>query len=232
MPLVSVEETAGEWAAQEPLPEHGRNPYTDRAASETAVQDEDGITGYRVPDVYANERPEQVRHESLSREPGDVRDSPYASPMVTAELSAEMHHAVLIAPTSLVSLTDPAAVEQLKAIAAAGTHAEHGVAAPVETHGHEGEPLPPAEFAREVAQAVSVAAAYFEDTLALSPEMIASAGSLSASGLQRILTDAGLADAEGLRVRELVTAEMLAADAVSAKTPRGSLAGVLGALRG
>src|ERR1700712_5783249 len=29
LPLVDVHETAGEWAAQEPLPEHGRNPYAE-----------------------------------------------------------------------------------------------------------------------------------------------------------------------------------------------------------
>ena len=36
-------EPAGEWAAQEPLPEHGRNPYTDRISAEQAVEDEDAL---------------------------------------------------------------------------------------------------------------------------------------------------------------------------------------------
>ncbi len=34
LPLVDVHETAREWAAQEPLPEHGRNPYAEPAPVE------------------------------------------------------------------------------------------------------------------------------------------------------------------------------------------------------
>src|ERR1700712_832114 len=34
LPLVDVHETAGEWAAQEALPEHGRNPYAEAAPVE------------------------------------------------------------------------------------------------------------------------------------------------------------------------------------------------------
>jgi len=48
--------------------------------------------------------------------------------------------------------------------------------------------------------------------------------------LNRILVQHGLAQADGLQVRELVESEALLADAVS--VPRGWLSGVLGALRG
>jgi len=157
LPLVDVEESAGEWAAQEALPEHGRNPYADRVDAETAAQDFDGITDLNEPHV---------------------------------------------------SLTDGAFA---RVMAAGDSHEE-----PV--------------LSEEVAQAVSVAVAYFEDTLAALPETILSAGPLGAAELNRILHDNGLTQADGLRVRELVETGALMADAVSA--PRGWMSGVLGALRG
>jgi type IV pilus assembly protein PilM len=93
---------------------------------------------------------------------------------------------------------------------------------------------------REVTQAVSVAAAYFEDTLATAPETVLSAGSTSAETLAEMLEEAGFGEiadgagrngAGGPRVREIVDSGMLAAQAVSAQVPRGWLAGVRGALR-
>ena len=134
LPLVDLHETAGEWAAQEALPEHGRNPY-------------------------ATELP--------SPEPPAVNG----------------HHAPIV-------------------------------------------------LGEEVAQAVSVAVAYFEDTLASMPSSILSAGPLGGDALSRILADHGLAQSEGLRVRELVEPAALLSDAVTASVPRGWLAGVTGALRG
>jgi type IV pilus assembly protein PilM len=81
---------------------------------------------------------------------------------------------------------------------------------------------------REIAQAVSVAAAYFEDTLGASPEYILSAGTLGAEGLAAVLEDNSL---EGLKVQELVSVEAIGAGASTARVPRGWLAGVRGALR-
>jgi type IV pilus assembly protein PilM len=81
---------------------------------------------------------------------------------------------------------------------------------------------------REVTQAVSVATAYFEDTLQVSPEVLLSAGPMGAETLQAMLEMSGL---EGLRVREMVDAGMMQAGAVSASVPRGWLAGVRGALK-
>jgi type IV pilus assembly protein PilM len=81
---------------------------------------------------------------------------------------------------------------------------------------------------REVTQAVSVAAAYFEDTLQVSPEVAFSAGTMGAEALATMLQESGI---EGLRVREMVDAAMLDAGAVTARVPRGWLAGVRGALR-
>jgi type IV pilus assembly protein PilM len=80
----------------------------------------------------------------------------------------------------------------------------------------------------EVAQAVSVAAAYFEDTLQISPESVLAAGPLGADVLSAMLRESGL---EGLRVREMVDGGMLAAGAAIARAPRSWLAGVRGALK-
>jgi type IV pilus assembly protein PilM len=151
LPLVDVEETAGEWAAQEPLPEHGRNPYADSLADEAAVQGFDGATALAEPTVYA---------------PGAGAD---------------------LAPTGLST---------------------------------------------EVAQAVSVAAAYFEDTLASAPQLVLSAGPLGADGLGRILREQGVGPEDGLRVRELVETGALLSEAATASVPRAWLGSVLGALRG
>jgi type IV pilus assembly protein PilM len=82
--------------------------------------------------------------------------------------------------------------------------------------------------AREVAQAVSVAAAYFEDTLQTEPVELQVAGPLGAEALAAMMAENGLA---GFRVREIVEASMIDAGAVTASVPRGWLAGVRGALR-
>ena len=155
LPLVDVHETAGEWAAQQPLPEHGRNPYADQVADEAAVQEIDSLTGMRVPDVYNG---------------GEAN----------------------------VGASD----------------------------------LQPVPLSAEIAQAVSVAAAYFEDTLAIAPTEVLSAGSLGAERLSRILRTSGVSEEDGLRVRELVETGALLPEAVTASAPRAWLSGVVGALRG
>jgi type IV pilus assembly protein PilM len=82
--------------------------------------------------------------------------------------------------------------------------------------------------AREIAQAVSVAAAYFEDTLAASPEKVISAGPLGADALAVVLGENGF---EGLKAQELVTADALGPGAAASRVPRSWLAGVRGALK-
>jgi type IV pilus assembly protein PilM len=84
----------------------------------------------------------------------------------------------------------------------------------------------------EIAQAVSVAAAYFEDTLAVAPTQVFSAGPLGAESLSNILMSQGVGDADGLRVRELVEVSALLPDAVTSSAPRAWLSGVVGVLRG
>jgi len=85
-----------------------------------------------------------------------------------------------------------------------------------------------AGVAREVTQAVSVAAAYFEDTLQVAPQVVRTAGTLGAETLAAMLDESGM---QGLRVQEMVDAGMMQAGAVTASVGRGWLAGVRGALR-
>jgi type IV pilus assembly protein PilM len=81
---------------------------------------------------------------------------------------------------------------------------------------------------REVVQAVSVAAAYFEDTLQVSPETLLAAGTMGAERLAGLMAANGL---QGLRVQEMVNVAMLEAGAATARVPRSWLAGVRGALK-
>jgi type IV pilus assembly protein PilM len=90
-------------------------------------------------------------------------------------------------------------------------------------------------YLNEVTQAVSVAAAYFEDTLEVSPGAVLSAGSVSAQALGAMLAEAGFGEmmdaGSRIRVREVVGEDSLAGQAVTSTVPRGWLAGVRGALR-
>jgi len=85
----------------------------------------------------------------------------------------------------------------------------------------------------EVAQAVSVAAAYFEDTLEAVPAVVLAAGTLGAEALMRVLDGAYLGLGT-VAVQELVERQMLGPGAASAGmaggVPLGWLAGVRGAL--
>ncbi len=83
---------------------------------------------------------------------------------------------------------------------------------------------------REVTQAVSVAAAYFEDTLAMAPGVVLAAGTLGADSLGQLLREAGFGSEE-IRVREMIEPAMLGAGAASTRVPHGWMAGVRGALR-
>jgi type IV pilus assembly protein PilM len=91
--------------------------------------------------------------------------------------------------------------------------------------------MQPVAFSREIAEAVSVAAAYFEDTLAASPSQVLSAGPLGAERLRRILTEQGVGPEDGLSVRELVESSALLSEAATSAVPRAWLSSVTGALR-
>lgn len=118
------------------------------------------------------------------------------------------------APVSTPGGYDPLEAEAAMQTSTARGEFEHGAA---ETR-----------TANEAVQAVSVAAAYFEDTLRTAPETVLSAGTLGADALASMMQSCGLV---GLRVREMVDQAALQAAAVTSATPRGWLAGVRGALR-
>ena len=95
---------------------------------------------------------------------------------------------------------------------------------------HEAEEQRMTAAAREVTQAVSVAAAYFEDTLERVPGTVLAAGTMGAELLGALLRDAGFAQEE-IRVMETVDPAMLTGGATTSRVPRGWMAGVRGALR-
>ena len=77
-------------------------------------------------------------------------------------------------------------------------------------------------------QAVSVAAAYFEDTLGMAPGMMLSAGTMGAEPLGRVLANT---EFEGIAVREMVSPAAIEASATTSGVPRSWMAGVRGALK-
>ncbi len=81
---------------------------------------------------------------------------------------------------------------------------------------------------REITQAVSVAAAYFEDTLGGPPPVLLAAGTMGANRLAAVL---GMYGMDGVRVREMVDSAVMGAGASTSTMPLGWLAGVRGALR-
>jgi type IV pilus assembly protein PilM len=169
----------------------------------------------------AEAAPIYTYQEPAPRFPGEpgLSRSPYLSPTLSADLNAELHNAILVAPTSLGTLTEAGLSSRVPELARAALR----------------EPLHemlPGSLRDEIAQAVSVAAAYFEDTLLAPPPILLSAGPLSAEGLRRILTETGVGETDGLQVRELVDTAALLPGAISAAVPRSALAGVVGALRG
>lgn len=221
LPLVDREDTAGEWAAQEPLPEFGRNPYADGISAERGVEDGDGAPGLpgagdgavglrRLPNIGGTTPYASHAIDSMPR-------FPYASPTVAADLNADWHNAVLDAPTTPGTLTEAAGIPPFQAENPVFESADP----PVHT-------LAPDLRAEEVAQAVSVAVAYFEDNLGTLPETLLSAGPLGAERLNQLLAEQGVSDMGGLRVRELVEAAVVGP---ATSVPRGWLSGVVGALR-
>jgi type IV pilus assembly protein PilM len=87
-----------------------------------------------------------------------------------------------------------------------------------------GDELHPELYREELAQAVSVARAYFEDTLHISPEVMYYVGP---GGAQELVRALGEAEEGGPRVHDLVTAPAMGA---SGTIPKGLVAGVVGAL--
>jgi len=140
-------------------------------------------------------------------EPDHANDEAYLSPHPTDTFDGSP----IAAAAAMQSEQLRQEIEHEAIAAAAATHAEDEA------------------ITADVAQAVSVATAYFEDTLNAVPSEILSAGTLDAQTLQHILVEAGFGDVL-MQVREIVPASLLHAEAASASVPRSLLAGVAGAL--
>jgi type IV pilus assembly protein PilM len=156
----------------------------------------------------------------------------------TVDLGMDMASAAAAVVEAAKETSEENSISAIAArLAAAASHASVGGAqVPViaaETV-YEGSMTAPAS---EVAQAVSVAAAYFEDTLETTPAVVLAAGTLGAEALIRVLDDAGIGAGMGMgtvAVQEMVDRQMLGSGATSAGqaggVPLGWLAGVRGAL--
>jgi type IV pilus assembly protein PilM len=155
----------------------------------------------------------------------------------TVDLGTDMAaDARAVEPTNVqANETAENSISAIAARLAAGTHAPvAGGQIPViaaETM-YEGSGTAPAS---EVAQAVSVAAAYFEDTLETPPAVVLAAGTLGAAALVRMLDEASAGMGMGsVAVQEMVDRQMLGDGASTAGqvggVPLGWLAGVRGAL--
>ena len=81
---------------------------------------------------------------------------------------------------------------------------------------------------RDLAESISVASAYFEDTLATPPQALLTAGITSAQAIVAMLEQHGM---DAMHTRELLGSEALGPGAASATISHGWLAGVRGALR-
>ena len=155
----------------------------------------------------------------------------------TVDLAAELRGSLRADDPTAVSVNEQPSDSSIAAIAArlaaAGAHAPvAGAQVPViaaETVLEASLEAP----SSEVAQAVSVAAAYFEDTLQTLPTVVLSAGPMGADVLIGVLDEAYVG-MNTVAVQEIVDRQMLGAGAASAGQPGGVplgwLAGVRGAL--
>jgi type IV pilus assembly protein PilM len=143
----------------------------------------------------------------------------------TVDLSADMRGEMLTEPAGAVMLDQPGE-SSIAAITArlAAAEAKAPLVGMIAAGGTEAR-------ASEVAQAVSVAAAYFEDTLETAPAVVLAAGTLGAEALTEVLDEAYVGP---VAVQEMVDRQMLGPGAASAgntgAVPLGWLAGVRGAL--
>lgn len=148
-----------------------------------------------------------------SRFPYASVDPAIASSALVPDIAGEPHASIAVIPESMQDF----AVDALREFS------RGDAPAPETPELHLQDP-----FGRDIVEAVSVANAYYEDTLASAPQRILSAGPLGAEALRGILESAGAS----IQVRELVDAGALLSGAVTSAVPRNWLAGVLGGLRG
>ena len=145
-------------------------------------------------------------------------------------------------PARATEIPDDTSIAAIAArLASAGTHVGAVVGSAIADAGSINQSSAPeaefkeAAFARDrnddISEAVSVAVAYFEDTLETTPAVVMAAGTLGVESLTPMLDEAQVGP---MAVQEVVDRQMLAPGAASAGTidgmPLGWLAGVRGAL--
>ena len=157
--------------------------------------------------------------DMYASEAAPVARSPYASSTLQAELQAQFQGTPFTAPDD--EAADPP-ISENTGLHRPAIYAREDDFSDVLSLDVQSE---------ETARAVSVAIAYFEDTLSAAPEILLSAGPFGADGLSRLLHEQGIAQQDGVRVRDLVNSSALAQTATTAQVPRSWLAGVVGALR-
>jgi type IV pilus assembly protein PilM len=133
-----------------------------------------------------------------------------------------------LTPLSLVDRESTAEEWAKQEALSLGGYDRFAAALPMQTEVLEHPELMARTTGYEIGQAVSVAAAYFEDTLQVFPETVLAAGPFGTDALAAMLRASGL---EGMRVRDMVENGMLEAGAVTSTVPRSWLAGVRGALK-
>ena len=170
---------------------------------------------HRTVDLGADQRADLKATQRAKAAATPLATSEIKLPLVDRERTAEEW-----ARQEPLSLAEQNAV----AVAVETERIEQEVAAEIATEERS-------ESADEVAQAISVAAAYFEDTLESSPSAIHAAGTLGAKALTALLAEANVGP---LVVREILSSDKLGPGAATAGTPSGVplgwLAGVRGAL--
>jgi type IV pilus assembly protein PilM len=216
----------------------------------TAIVENGVLLLHRSVDMSGNVQVGILAEAAMAQAGVDEPTQPIALPLVDREASQQEWAMQQPAPQfgrdpyglgESAADSAPYANELASVIAAeaeAEARAEKGALSRASTNGAAVAPVygrghAPAE---EVTQAVSVAAAYFEDTLQRSPETVLSAGSTGAEALGTMLARAGFGGigdggSGAVRVTEIVGPETLVAQAASARVPRSWLAGVRGALR-
>jgi len=88
----------------------------------------------------------------------------------------------------------------------------------------------PLAEAQEIAEAIAVAAAYYEDMVGSAPQDLLCAGNVGAVAVEALLKNSGFGE-RFPRVRELVGNAQMLAGANTTGVVRGLLAGVAGALK-
>ncbi len=198
---------------------------------ESAVRDAGYEPGAVLPSTVA-------ALAALEEEPGAERGA--AALVVNASshavTTAIVRDGVLLLHRSIDLGMDARVEEESEAVLAEVVEAEEAFGEPalsamdLEMEAVQAVVMSEAAIAQEVAQAVSVAAAYYEDTLNAPLEQVLSAGPFGADGLQEIVADAVFGE-RMVQVREVLTEDGTTPRAELGDIPRGLLAGVVGALK-